>query len=118
MNLCFATYAFDMILSRLSSQKLSTIRPTKYNGVTAYEVMKTNIKKTSLPITVEFGTSKITMGELMKLCTGDIIRLEQKLTDEHPVKVGDKQMFLGQIGVVNKKKAIKITKKIVNKTNR
>jgi flagellar motor switch protein FliM len=118
MNICFATYAFDMILSKLSSQKMSTIRPTKYNGATAYEVMKNHIKKTSLPVSVEFGTSKITMDELMKLGKGDIIKLDQKLTDEHLVKIGNKPMYLGQIGVVNKKKAIKITKKIVNKTNR
>jgi len=118
MNVCFATYAFDMILSKLSSQKMSTIRPTKYNGGTAYEVMKTHVKKTTLPVAVEFGTSKITMSDLMQLTKGDIIKLEQKLTDEHMVKIGGKPMFMGQVGVVNKKKAIKITNKIVNKSNR
>jgi flagellar motor switch protein FliM len=32
MNLCFATFAFDSILAKMSSQKLSSSRPTKNQG--------------------------------------------------------------------------------------
>ncbi len=114
MNLCFATFAFDTILPRLSSQKLSSIRPVKYNGTTATEIITNHLYKTFMPISVEFGTSKISMKELIELEKGDIIKLDNKISDEHKVKVGNKVIFYGRAGIVNNHKAIKITGKISN----
>ncbi|MFO7445023.1 MAG: flagellar motor switch protein FliM [Ignavibacteriaceae bacterium] len=113
MNVCFATFAFDTVLSKLSSQKLSTIRPTKYNGITARDLIKSHLDKTFLPVTVEFGSTKITVDELLNLTKGDILKLSNKISDDHLVKVGNKKMFYGKIGVVNKNKAIKINKRIL-----
>ena len=111
MNLCFATFAFDVILSKLNSQKLSTIRPTKYTGTTSGEIIKSHLYKTYLPIVAEFGKAKISVQNLFDLEKGDIIKLDTKINDEHPIKVGDKVLFYGRTGVVNKHKAIKITRK-------
>lgn len=111
MNICFATFAFDTILSKLSSQKLSSIRPTKYRGTTSSEILANHLYKTSLSVAVEFGTAKITVKELFELEKGDIIRLETIISDEHLIKIGSKTLFYGRAGVVNKHKAIKITRK-------
>ena len=111
MNLCFATFAFDSILSKLSSKKLSTIRPTKYQGTTAHEIIANSLVQTLLPVTVEFGTAQISMSELMELKTGDILKVGVKVSDEHRIKIGNKILFFGRPGIVNKKKAIKITRK-------
>jgi flagellar motor switch protein FliM len=112
MNVCFATDSFDVILSKLASQKHSSIRPVKYEGTTSQEIITNNLYKTLLPINVEFGKAKITIKELMGLEKGDIIKLETKISDEHPVKIGSKVFFGGRVGVLNKHKAIKITRKI------
>ena len=48
MNLCFATYAFDTILSKLTNQNLSSIRPIKYQGTTAQNILTNHLKKTEL----------------------------------------------------------------------
>ena len=112
MNLCFATFAFDSILSKINSQKLSTIRPTKYPGTTSTEIMKNHLYKTKLPVTVEFGTAKITIQDLFELEVGDLIKLDTKISDEHLIKVGNKVLFYGRAGVLNKHKAIKITRKV------
>ncbi len=111
MNICFATFAFDTILSKLSSQKLSSIRPTKYQGTTSSEILAGHLYKTFLPVTVEFGTAKITVKELFELEKGDIIKLDTMISDEHLIKIGTKTLFYGRAGVVNKHKAIKITQK-------
>ncbi len=110
MNVCFATYAFDTVISKLSSQKLSSIRPTKYHGTTSHEILSENVKLADVPIRVEFGTSKISMVELEELAAGDIIKLSTRLSDDAIVRVGNKDLFTGRTGVVNKKKAVKITK--------
>jgi len=111
MNICFATFAFDTILSKLSSQKLSSIRPTRYNGTTSGEILANHLYKTFLNVAVEFGTAKITVKELFELEKGDIIKLDNLISDEHVIKVGSKNLFYGRAGVVNKHKAIKITRK-------
>ena len=113
MNIAFATFAFDTILAKLSSQKMSSIRPGKYNGTTAQEILSNHLLKTSLPIVVEFGTAKLTMNDLMEMEVGDIVKLENRITDEHLVKVSNRNLFYGRAGVVNKHKAIKITRKIL-----
>jgi flagellar motor switch protein FliM len=114
MNLCYATFAFDAILAKLSSQKLSSLRPTKYQGTTSKEIITNNLFKTELPVSVIFGHSSITVNELMELQKGDIIRLENKISDESVVKFGNKTLFYGRPGVVNKKKAIKISRREIN----
>jgi len=117
MNLCFATFAFDTILSKLSSKNLSTIRPQKYYGTTPQEIISHNLVKTFLPISVEFGRARISMEELMELEAGDIIKLNAKVNDEHLVKVGNRVLFAGRSGIVNKRKAVKITKRILTNEN-
>ena len=55
MNLCYATFAFDTILAKLSSQKLSSLRPTKYQGTTSKEIITNSLFKSELPLSVIFG---------------------------------------------------------------
>jgi flagellar motor switch protein FliM len=111
MNLCFATFAFDTILSKLSSQKFSQIRPAKYQGTTAKEIITNNLIKSDVQLAVEFGKSKITLDELKQLQTGDIIRLDKKVDQENKILYGNKILFYGRTGVLNRHKAVKITRR-------
>ncbi|MCW8849364.1 MAG: flagellar motor switch protein FliM [Melioribacteraceae bacterium] len=112
LNLCFATYAFDTILSKLTSQNLSSIRPIKYQGTTAQNIITEHLKKTELSLEVEFGTSYITFNQMMKLKIGDVIKMNKKIGEEIKVSVEKKHMFNGISGVVNNHKAVKITKRV------
>lgn len=113
MNICFATFAFDNILARLSSQKLSSIRAIKHYGKSAREVVSQNLSAVALPIQVELGTTKLSVKEIMEMEIGDIIRLDTKLSDDQKVRSGKHILFLGRIGLSNNKKAIKVTKKLI-----
>lgn len=116
MNLCFATYAFDSILSKLSNQNLSTIRPVKYNsGSSAKNIVMQHLNKTLLNIEVEFGRTQISFRQLMELKNGDIMVLNKKIGDQVDVKIGNKQLFQGSVGSVNNRKAVKITARTDNK---
>ncbi len=112
MNLCFATYAFDSILQRLNSHNMSTMRTMKSQGSDSQKVITNNLYKTYLPVTVEFGNARISLNGLMNLQKGDIIKLNTKISDEHTIKIGNKVLFKGRAGVVNKHKAVKITRKV------
>ncbi len=112
MNICFATYAFDTILAKLSSQKLSSIRPAKYKGTTSQEIISNKLYEALVPLVFEFGKAQITMKELTELQKGDIIKLDTKLSDEIKAKMEQKTMFYGKVGVSNSKKAVKITHKV------
>lgn len=118
MNLSLATFAFDSILAKLSSQKMSTIRPVKYQGITAREILTSHLNHTFLPVTVEFGKTVISMNELLNLQEGDVLLLDKKVSDEHIVMVQNKQLFKGRSGNVNKHRAIKITERISSDENK
>jgi len=117
MNICFATFAFDTILSKMTSKKLTTIRPGNYNGVKAHTLISNHLLKTLLPVRVEFGNSKISVDELMNLEEGDILKLDTRIGDDLVIHVSDKAWFSGRPGVVNKHKAIKITQNILHNDN-
>jgi flagellar motor switch protein FliM len=114
LNLCFATFAFDNILAKLSTQKLSSIRATKYYGTTAKEVLIQHLSKTKLPLRIELGTAKLSVNEILEMHEGDIIRLETKISDDQKVRTGSQLLFYGRLGVANNKKAIKVTNKVLN----
>ena len=115
MNFCYATYAFDTILSKLTRQNLSTIRPVKYKGTTAKHIVMNHLNKTELVLEVEFGKAVITFNQLMALKTGDVISLEKRVGDDLEVNVDSRTMFFGTLGTLNNHKAVKITRRVEKK---
>ncbi len=113
MNLCFTTFAFDPILSKLSTKRVSTIKNSKYYGMTASELIKLQLSEVELPVVVELGQSSITFQELLDLKIGDIIILDNKIHNELKVNVNDKLAYYAHPGVVNNHKAIRITKNLL-----
>jgi flagellar motor switch protein FliN len=62
-----------------------------------------------LEITVELGSSRVTIGELLKLSQGSVVELN-KLTDEPlDIFVNKKLMAHGEVVVVNEKFGIRLT---------
>jgi len=112
MNLCLATYAFDSVLSKLTSKRLSTIRPINYSGTTARNILITHLEKTDINLRIEFGKSGITFNDLIGLNKGDVIIMDKKIGEEVDVEIEGKLMFKGIVGISNNHKAIKITRRI------
>jgi flagellar motor switch protein FliM len=112
MNICFATYAFDSILSKLNSQNFTSIRPQKYMGTTAKNIIAEQLKEAEIPVAVEFGTANISVDEMINLELGDLILTNKKIGDEMIVRYDNQTLFYGQAGIVNGHKAIRVTKDI------
>ncbi len=113
MNLCFATFSFDRILAKLASQKFSSIRPTDYQGSTSREVISRSLLHAEVPIKVELGTSSISIHEFMHLEVGDVISLNKSISDSCQIKMENKLICEGRPGLVNRRKAIKVTQKFI-----
>ncbi len=113
MNLCFTTFAFDPILSKLSSKRVSTIKNSKYYGMTASELIKLQLSEVALPVVVELGETQISFQELIDLKVGDIIILDNKIHNELKVNVNDKLSYFAHPGIVNNHKAVRITKNLL-----
>lgn len=113
MNLCFTTFAFDPILSKLSSKRVSTIKHSKYFGMTAAEVIKLHLAEVLLPVVVELGHTQITFQDILDLKVGDIIVLDNKIHNELKVNVNDKLAYFAYPGVSNNHKAVRITKNLL-----
>ncbi len=111
MNLCFATYAFDTILSKLSTQNLSSIRPIKHDGTTSKSILTQKLMDTELLVEVEFGRSSISFQQLMQLKVGDVISLDKKIGEEVLIKIDNKELYYGIPGKSNKHKSVKITRR-------
>lgn len=116
MNLCFATYAFDTLLTKLTGQSYSVIRPVKYSGTTAKNIIADHLQKTNLPVNVEFGRSSMSFNELLKLQKGDVIMLNRRVGEELKISVAEKHLFYGMPGTVNGRKAVKITRRVEKET--
>jgi len=93
---------------------MSSIRATKYFGITAKEVLSHHLEKTRLPLQIELGTSKLSIKELLEMEEGDIIRLETKISDDQKVRTGSQILFYGRVGMANNHKAVKITRKVLD----
>ncbi len=112
MNLCFATYAFDAILSKLTSQNLSSIRPLKYKGTTAKNILSEQLYETELLLSVEFGKASISFQDLMQLKNGDVLFLDKKIGEEVIIRVDSKDLFYGIPGKLDRHKSVKITRRV------
>lgn len=114
MNLCFATFAFDTILAKMSSQKLPTSISNKGQSKSSRHILGKQLNQVYVPVKVELGKTTITLKELSELKKGDVIILDNKIDEEHSIRVNDKLLFFGYPGISNKHKAIKITKSLLS----
>jgi flagellar motor switch protein FliM len=112
MNLCFPTFALEEVLSKLNKQQITTnavkVSPKKIRDNIA--VVNQQISTTRLPVIAELGKTSLTVGELLELKPGDVIKLENRINEEIEVIIGSRRKLAARPGTVDGKKAIRITR--------
>ncbi len=68
-----------------------------------------NLHKVRLPVQVLLGNAQLTMGEVMDLQEGDVIRLETLIKDHLVIQVAEQERFTGLVGRVGNRMAIQVT---------
>jgi flagellar motor switch protein FliM len=108
MNLCFPTFALEEVLSKLNKQQITTnavkVSPKKIRDNIA--VVNQQISTTRLPVIAELGKTSLTVGELLELKPGDVIKLENRINEEIEVIIGSRRKLAARPGTVDGKKLL------------
>ena len=115
MSMCIPYMVIEPVLFKLSAKQWFTLTKEELS-VEARQILDEKIKNTWVPISVNIGSAKVKMREIINLKVGDIIKLETNKNDDVLVLAENKPLFYAKIGVKGKKKAVKIVK-IISKSD-
>lgn len=108
MNIAVPYVLLEKVLSRLSiTQWFATFRRTVSEDTR--RMVEGRLLKTSVPIVVQLGKTKITLKDFLNLAEGDIIQIDRRVSDELDVIVGDRRKFKGRPGRIGKRTAVRTT---------
>lgn len=110
MSLCYPYPVLENVLAHLSTQR---IFHTKGIVATTEERQKMieKLNTSNIDISVLFGTTNITTGDFLDLKTGDVIRLDNKVTDDLIVKINGEKKFFARPGIIKDKICVKINER-------
>jgi len=112
INFCIPYLTIEPIIGKLSTQFWFS---TVHRGTTTenLNVLKEKLATVDVNIVAEIGKINIPVREVLSLNVGDVIRLyDTKIGDPYSLNVGNKRKFLCRPGVVGKKMAVQVIKKI------
>jgi flagellar motor switch protein FliM len=66
------------------------------------------IQNSQLEIRSVLGTTQLTIGDIVNLQVGDVVRVGQRASREIHLAVGEKTWFTGVMGVSRNRKAVKV----------
>jgi len=112
MNFCIPYLTLEPIIGKLSAQYwYSSVR----RGTTTenLNVLKEKLSTVDINVVAEIGKIQIPVRDVLSLRVGDVIRLYNvRVGDPMTLNVGNKKKFLCRPGVIGKKMAVQIVKKL------
>jgi flagellar motor switch protein FliM len=112
INFCIPYLTIEPIIGKLSTQFwFSTVhRGTTTENLT---VLKDKLATVDVTVVAEIGKINIPVREVLSLQTGDVVRLyNTRIGDPYSLNIGSKKKFLCRPGVIGKKMAVQVIKKI------
>ncbi|MDR0562956.1 MAG: flagellar motor switch protein FliM [Spirochaetaceae bacterium] len=114
MNFCIPYLTIEPIIGKLSAQFwYSSVR----RGTTTenLNILKEKLSSVDVNVVAEIGKIPVTVGEVLSLQIGDVVCLyNTRIGDPYSLNIGNKRKFLCRPGVIGKKMAVQITKKIAD----
>jgi len=114
INFCIPYLTIEPIIGKLSTQFWFS---TVHRGTTTenLNVLKDKLATVDVKVVAEIGKISIPIREVLSLQVGDTVRLyNTKVGDPYSLNIGDRKKFLCRPGVIGKKMAVQIIKKIVD----
>jgi flagellar motor switch protein FliM len=114
MNFCIPYLTIEPIIGKLSAQFwYSSARQTANNA--NLSILRDKLISVDITVTAEIGKINVPMRDVLSLRAGDTIQLYNvKAGDPFVLNVGSIPKFLCKPGVVGKKMAVQITKKLAD----
>lgn len=107
-SICFPYPVLETVLGHLSTQH---IFQTKGLVASNDERMKmiSKLNTSNVDVRVQFGSCNITLDDFLQLTEGDIIKLDNKVSDDLIVKVNGEKKFFARPGTIKDNICVKIT---------
>jgi flagellar motor switch protein FliM len=112
MNFCIPYITIEPIIGKLSAQFwYSSVRRS---GTTEnLNVLKDKLSTVDVNVVAEIGKINVPVRDVLSLQVGDVVRLyNTRIGDPYSLNIGSKKKFLCRPGVIGKKMAVQVTKKI------
>jgi flagellar motor switch protein FliM len=112
INFCIPYLTIEPIIGKLSTQFWFS---TVHRGTTTenLNVLKEKLATVDVNVVAEIGKINIPVREVLSLQIGDVIQLyNTRIGDPYSLNIGNKRKFLCRPGVIGKKMAVQVTKKI------
>ena len=107
INICLPHVVLEPIVPNLSVRYWMQSN-TKEMSPEQVRMLEKRVKQASLPVVAELGTTSISIEDFLVMNVGDVIELDQKITDPLILKVGTLPKFTVQPGKVSKKMAVQV----------
>lgn len=108
MNFCIPYFVIEPLIDKLSSQQwFSSTGRKGTEGV--QDALARRLNEVSIPLALELGHSIVSLGDVIQMQAGDVIRLDGTAKDELGLRVGNRVKFHCTPGVHNKNYAAQVT---------
>lgn len=107
INICLPHVVLEPIVPNLSVRYWMQSN-TKEMSPEQIKTLENRVKQATLPVVAELGTTSISVEDFLMMNIGDVIELDQKITNPLILKVGNLPKFTVQPGKLNKKMAVQI----------
>lgn len=112
ISMCIPYQVLQPVLDSLTSQVWLGGTQTRSSENDSREQMGERISQVTLPVTVELGTTDMTVETLLSLQEGTVLRLGTNANGPLAIRVDDRVKFMGQAGLSGKSLAVQIVRTI------
>ncbi len=107
MNFCIPYFVIEPLIDKLSSQQwFSSTGRKSVEGVR--ESLSLRLNEVSVPLALELGHSVVSLGDVIQMQEGDVVRLDGSAKDPIGLRVGNRVKFNCAPGLHNKNYAAQI----------
>ena len=109
ISICVPHPVIEPLMDRLNTQAWFSASSRKHGSEDDRLKLADSIREARLPISVELGSTTITVGELLDIRSGDVIRLDRNAEAELPIRAGKRARFVGRPGILGGNRAVQVT---------
>jgi flagellar motor switch protein FliM len=109
ISICVPHPVIEPLMDRLNTQAWFSSSSRKNGSENDRNRLAETIRDARLPITVELGSTTVTLGELMDIREDDVIRLDRSQEAELPIRAGKRARFVGRPGTLGGNRAVQVT---------
>jgi flagellar motor switch protein FliM len=109
VSICVPHPVIEPLMDRLNTQAWFSSSSRSHGSEDDRIKLVERLRGARLPVTVELGSTTISVGELMELRMGDVIRLDRSSDADLTILAGKRARFLGRPGTVRGNRAVQIT---------